>query len=72
MRSGWARNELESALMKNRLNANRSDLVFCNSILVCDSCLFVWFDSSFENSIERTLGELVGKYCFVGQAQNKR
>ena len=37
----WARNELESALMKNRLNANRSDLVFCNGVLICDSCL--WF-----------------------------
>ena len=39
IRSGWARNELESALMKNRLNANRSDLVFGNGILICDSCL---------------------------------
>ena len=39
IRSGWARNELESALMKNRLNANRSDLVFCNGVLICDSCL---------------------------------
>ena len=39
IRSGWARNELESALVKNRLNANRSDLAFCNGVLTCDSCL---------------------------------
>ena len=33
----WARISVD----ENRLNANHSDLVFCNGVLICDSCL--WF-----------------------------
>ena len=35
---GWARNELSD---EKSLNANPHDLVFCNGVLICDSCL--WF-----------------------------